>query len=323
MALLDVRNLTLHFHTRAGVVRAVEQVGFSLHAGETLALVGESGSGKSVTCLALLGLIPCPPGRVETGTAHFDGVDLLHASPKTLRSIRGSRISMVFQEPMSTLNPYLRVGTQLIEPLRLHRRIRRREARARAEKALLEVGIQDPRERLQAYPHELSGGMRQRVTIAMALITEPDILIADEPTTALDVTVQAQILDLIRTLQRATGTAVLFVTHDLSVVAGFCDRIAVMYAGQLLELGSTDDIFYQPMHPYTEALRRSLPVRTKRQRELYAIPGQPPDLVRPPAGCPFAPRCTQRREVCSQPVHLQTMGEKHLTACTRRQRGEI
>jgi oligopeptide/dipeptide ABC transporter ATP-binding protein len=279
--LLDVRNLKVGFHTRSGVYRAVNDVSFHVERGEILGIVGESGSGKSVTCSTLLGLIPQPPGRIEGGSAHFDGVDLLQCPPAQLRDIRGRRIAMIFQDPMTSLNPYLRISEQLIEPLLIHGQATRAEARARALAMLESVGIPDAAKRLDAYPHEFSGGMRQRVMIAMALITKPDLLIADEPTTALDVTVQAQILDLLRRLQRETGMAVIFITHDLAVVSGLCHRVQVMYAGRIVETADTQTLFRQPQHPYTQALQRCIPSLQPKGRTLYAIPGLPPDLSKP------------------------------------------
>jgi oligopeptide/dipeptide ABC transporter ATP-binding protein len=279
--LLEVRNLQVSFHTRSGVYRAVNDVSFHVERGEVLGLVGESGSGKSVTCSTLLGLIPQPPGRIEGGSARFDGVDLLRCPPAQLRDIRGRRIAMIFQDPMTSLNPYLRISEQLIEPLLIHGLATRAEARARALAMLESVGIPDAAKRLDAYPHEFSGGMRQRVMIAMALITKPDLLIADEPTTALDVTVQAQILDLLRRLQRETGMAVIFITHDLAVVSGLCHRVQVMYAGRIVESADTRTLFRQPQHPYTQALQRCIPSLQPKGRALYAIPGMPPDLSKP------------------------------------------
>jgi len=323
MPLLEVQDLTVRFHTRDGIVRAVEKVSFHLEPGETLGLVGESGSGKSVTCLSLLGLVPCPPGRVEQGRALFDGLDLLSCGERRLRGIRGRRIGMVFQDPMTALNPYLRIGTQLSEPLTCHGASRRREAWARAAAALTEVGIQDAERRLQCYPHQLSGGMRQRVVIAMALIAQPDVIIADEPTTALDVTVQAQILDLIRALQKARRTAMVLVTHNLGVVAGACDRVAVMYAGRVVETGSVTDVFRQGLHPYTQALCRALPRPGARGTDLYSIPGQPPRLTEACPGCPFAPRCPAATACCQEPVTLAEARTGHWTACVRTQRGEL
>ncbi len=324
MPLLEVAHLTTAFHTRGGVVRAVEDISFSLESGETLGIVGESGSGKSVTCYSLLGLIPMPPGRIERGTALFDGTDLLHCTATRLNSIRGKRISIIFQDPMTSLNPYLRVSEQLIEPLLIHDKLGRTAALKQAIIALDEVGIQDASRRIHFYPHEFSGGMRQRVMIAMALIGRPEILIADEPTTALDVTVQAQILDLIRSRQKELGTAVLFITHDLGVVASFCDRVNVMYAGRIVESASTADLFRDPLHPYNAALQRSIPALQPKNSELYTIAGLPPDLIRLPPGCPFAPRCDHAVNYChTTPVSLEMLKPGHSTACLRVQRGEI
>ncbi len=322
--LLQVANLRTYFHTRAGIVRAVDDVSFSLRAGETLGIVGESGSGKSVACYSLLRLIPQPPGRIESGQALFHGLDLLRCPERELRAIRGNRISMIFQDPMTSLNPYLQIGDQVIEPLRIHEKISHHDAFDRGVTALREVGIQDAARRMRSYPHEFSGGMRQRVMIALALITKPAVLLADEPTTALDVTVQAQILELIRSLQRDRGSAVLFVTHDIGVVAGFCDRVLVMYAGRVLESGPTADLFYEPKHPYTQALQRSIPALHRRGTELHTIPGAPPDVSRPIQGCPFAPRCEFAEEKCvSHEVALEEVAPGHATACLRVQLGEI
>jgi ABC-type glutathione transport system ATPase component len=281
VALLDVTDLRVSFHTRTGVYRAVDGISFQLNPGEILGIVGESGSGKSVSCLSLLGLIPQPPGRIEGGRALFDGVDLLHAPAAQLRAIRGKRIAMIFQDPMTSLNPYLRISEQLMEPLFIHEGLAKAEAFPRAVAMLEAVGIPDAAKRIHSYPHEFSGGMRQRVMIAMALITKPDILIADEPTTALDVTVQAQILALIRQLQRESGMAVLFITHDLAVVSGLCDRVQVMYAGRIVETADTRTLFRSPQHPYTKALQRCIPALQPKGRDLYAIPGMPPDLSKP------------------------------------------
>ncbi len=324
MSLLEVENLRVAFHTRNGIYRAVNDVSFYVEAGETLGIVGESGSGKSVTGYSLLGLVPQPPGRIENGRARFDGVDLLHCEAQQLQNIRGRRVAMIFQDPMTSLNPYLRIEDQLIEPLQIHFRTARAEARMRALAALREVGIQDPERRIRAYPHEFSGGMRQRVMIAMALITNPELLIADEPTTALDVTVQAQILELMKKLQRDHGTAVLFITHDLGVVSGFCDRVLVMYAGRVVETAPLDDIFRAPQHPYNRALQRSIPALQRKGTDLCSIAGLPPDLSRPMPGCPFAPRCEFARfPICSEPVELCEIRPGHGTACTRIQRGEL
>jgi oligopeptide transport system ATP-binding protein len=324
MALLEVNNLTTNFHTRNGVVQAVNDVSFSVDRGETLGIVGESGSGKSVTCYSLMRLIPQPPGRIERGTAMFDGVDLLSCTDRVLRGIRGKRVAMIFQDPMTSLNPYLRVEEQLIEPLLIHEKMNRADAVKRAIKGLDEVGIQDGKNRIRSYPHEFSGGMRQRVMIAMAMITKPDLLIADEPTTALDVTVQAQILELIKKEQKANGTAVIFISHDLGVVAGFCDRVNVMYAGRIVETASTREVYYHPQHPYNRALQKSRPTGDMKGNELYTIPGLPPDLSRPIEGCAFAPRCEFAADVCrSEPAHLKNIQADHCSACTRVQNKEI
>jgi len=324
MPLLEVENLHTSFHTRNGVVRAVRGVSFSLERGEALGIVGESGSGKSVTCYSLMGLIPTPPGRIEQGRAVFDGIDLLHCPSRQARDLRGRRISMIFQDPMTSLNPYLRVSEQLIEPLLIHGLCDRREALQRAIAALDEVGIQDARNRVHYYPHEFSGGMRQRVMIAMALITRPDLLIADEPTTALDVTVQAQIIELIRRLQRERGMAVIFITHDLGVVAGLCDRVQVMYAGEVVESGTVDAVFAHPRHPYTRALARSIPANQPRGEPLFTIPGMPPDLSRQIPGCAFADRCHEAAPHCRDTSpSLRPVSGTHATACIRVQAGEI
>jgi oligopeptide transport system ATP-binding protein len=290
MSLLDVRNLTTRFHTRNGVVHAVEDVSFTVDPGETLGIVGESGSGKSVTCYSLLGLIPQPPGRIHSGQALFDGMNLLALPEKKLRKIRGKRISMIFQDPMTSLNPFMKVSTQLTEPLALHEDCHGKKALHRAIDALAEVGIPEPESRIHSYPHEFSGGMRQRVMIAMALITRPELLICDEPTTALDVTVQKQVLDLIRSRQRELGTAVIFITHDLAVVSEMCDRINVMYAGRIIECAEKSGLFRHPLHAYTRSLLKSIPAIHPKGEPLYTIPGLPPDLSNPPAGCSFRPR---------------------------------
>jgi len=322
--LLEVTDLRTHFHTRGGVYRAVEGVSFAIERGETLGLVGESGSGKSVTCYSLMGLVPQPPGRIVSGRALFDGTDLLHCTPAEARDIRGKRIAMIFQDPMTSFNPYLRIGDQLIEPLLIHEKISRADALTRARAMLEEVGINEPARRLRQYPHEFSGGMRQRVMIAMALITRPELLIADEPTTALDVTVQAQILDLIRRLQREFGMAVIFITHDLAVVSELCDRVQVMYAGRIVERAATRQLFAAPRHPYTRALQRSIPALQAKGDTLYSIPGLPPDLSKPLAGCPFAPRCEFATDSCRRgDVTLASLASGHETACVRVQHGEL
>jgi oligopeptide transport system ATP-binding protein len=322
--LLDVKNLRTYFYTRNGVYRAVDDISFSIERGETLGIVGESGSGKSVTCYSLMGLIPQPPGKIESGTAMFDGVDLLHATPAQARAVRGKRVSMIFQDPMTSLNPYMRVSEQLIEPLLIHEKISRRDALQRGLDMLNAVGINDAEKRIHYYPHEFSGGMRQRVMIAMALITKPELLIADEPTTALDVTVQAQILELIKKMQRELHMAVIFITHDLGVVSGLCDRVQVMYAGRIVETADTRTLFYSPRHPYTRGLQRSIPALQPKGADLYTIKGLPPDLSKPLPGCPFAPRCEFAVERCRQqtPALLEEK-PAHLHACLRAQDGEI
>jgi oligopeptide transport system ATP-binding protein len=324
MSLLEVENLRTYFYTRGGVIRAVNDVSFSLRRGETLGIVGESGSGKSVTCYSLLGLIPKPPGKIVSGHAHFGGVDLLNCPDSELRQIRGKRISMIFQDPMTSLNPYMRISDQLVEPLLVHEKVSRSKALAKAVASLEEVGIQDAGSRINLYPHQFSGGMRQRVMIAMALISRPEILIADEPTTALDVTVQAQILELIKQRQKDLGTSVIFITHDLGVVASFCKDVNVMYAGRIVESASTEDIFARPTHPYNAALQQSIPALHKKGELLFTIPGLPPDLAMEIPGCSFAPRCAHAIERCKEePPSLQEATPNHRTSCARFQRGEI
>jgi oligopeptide transport system ATP-binding protein len=323
MPLLEVTNLRTSFHTRHGVVRAVNDVSFLLDQGETLGIVGESGSGKSVTCYSLMGLVPQPPGRIESGHAIFDGMDLLNSPKKQLRQIRGKRIAMIFQDPMTSLNPYLRIEDQLIEPLLIHESVSRKEAVKRGILALEEVGVPDAAKRIRSYPHEFSGGMRQRVMIAMALITKPELLIADEPTTALDVTVQAQILDLVKKMQGELGMAVIWITHDLGVVAGFCRRVLVMYAGQIVESAITERLFQQTAHPYTRALQKSIPALQPKGADLYTIAGMPPDLSQSIAGCPFVPRCEFARPECQHPIALLEIAPGHATSCLRVQKKEI
>lgn len=323
MPLLTVDNLATYFHTRSGIVRAVDGISYTLEARQTLGIVGESGSGKSVSCYSLLGLLPMPPGRIESGSALFDGLDLLHASPAEMRAIRGQRISMIFQDPMTALNPYMTIGAQLMEPLLLHKKLSKNEAEHRAMEMLEAVGIHDTELSMKAHPHQFSGGMRQRVVIAMALITEPDVLIADEPTTALDVTVQAQILDLIKSLQQKNGMAVILITHDLGVIAGTCDEVAVMYAGRIVEHASASALFRAPRHPYTHALLNSLPAMHTDGKELYSIPGMPPDLTKPIQGCAFAPRCEHAIDACQGDMRLQGIVPQHASACIRAQKGEL
>jgi oligopeptide transport system ATP-binding protein len=288
--LLEVKDLCVSFDTHAGEVQAVRGVSFDLKKGETLAIVGESGSGKSVTSKALMGLIPNPPGRIKNGEILFEGKDLTKLSDKQMQSIRGKDIAMIFQDPMTSLNPTMTIGNQIMEGLIKHQKMSKAEARKKATELLDLVGIMNPEVRLTQYPHQFSGGMRQRVVIAMALACNPKLLIADEPTTALDVTIQAQILELMKDIQKKTDAAIIFITHDLGVVANVADRVAVMYAGKVVEIGTTDDIFYNPKHPYTWGLLASMPSLDNEESELIAIPGSPPDLLKPPKGDAFAAR---------------------------------
>jgi oligopeptide transport system ATP-binding protein len=298
MSLLSVRDLRTYFDTDDGVVKAVDGVSFELDRGRTLGIVGESGSGKSVTNHSILRLIPTPPGRIASGEIIFNGKDLLKLSDEELRKIRGRRIAMVFQDPMSSLNPFMRISKQLMEMVELHLGMSKEQAYEHAVKMLELVGIPDARSRADNYPHEFSGGMRQRVMIAMALSCEPELLIADEPTTALDVTIQAQILELVKQLKEKTGTSVILITHDLGVVAGMADEIVVMYAGKVFERAPTVELFEKPANPYTKGLLMSVPDPTALQGELYQIPGLPPDPGHLPPGCPFAPRCERVQEIC-------------------------
>ena len=290
MPILEVNNLKTYFHTRDGIVRAVDGVSFPVEKGQTVGIVGESGSGKSVTCYSLLGLIPTPPGKVEDGSAIFDGTDLLKCTEDDLCNIRGKRISMIFQDPMTCLNPYLRISTQITEPLRIHMGMDKKTAKNEAVNALREVGIPEPEKRVDMYPHEFSGGMRQRAMIAMALITKPEILIADEPTTALDVTVQKQILELIKSRQRELGTSVIFITHDLAVISEICDEVNVMYAGKIVERATSKELFSNPLHAYTRSLLQSIPATQLKGEKLHTISGLPPNLAKRIMGCAFGPR---------------------------------
>jgi len=314
--LLAVKNLRTYFDTEDGEVKAVDGISFQLKRGETLGIVGESGSGKSVTNLSILRLIPVPPGRIVSGEVLFDGVDILKLREAEVRKIRGRRIAMIFQDPMTSLNPFMKISRQLMEITELHLGHNRRQAYDHAIKMLETVGIPDARARANGYPHELSGGMRQRVMIAMALSCEPELLIADEPTTALDVTIQAQILELIKTLKQATGTSVILITHDLGVVAGMTDHLLVMYAGKVFEQAPTSQLFALPGNPYTRGLLRSVPDPTAQQGELYQIPGSPPDVAHLPPGCPFAPRCDRVADICRRefPPLVQLTAD-HLSLC--------
>ena len=315
--LLRVRDLSVSFRTPRGTVRAVDSLSFDLAAGETLAIVGESGSGKSVTALSLLRLIPDPPGRIDSGEVLFDGRDLLKLDDAAIRAIRGDRIAMIFQEPMSSLNPVLTVGMQVAEPIQLHRKASWASAYEKATALLSKVSIPDAASRLRSYPHQYSGGMRQRVMIAMALACQPQLIIADEPTTALDVTVQAQILAILKQITREVNSALILITHDLGVVARYADRVAVMYGGRIVEAASAAELYARPRHPYTRGLMASVPrLDDGAKRRLVPIEGQPPDLAQLPPGCAFAPRCRQADERCrrERPV-LEAVAEGHVKAC--------
>jgi peptide/nickel transport system ATP-binding protein len=316
--LLEIDDLRVHFHTDNGVVKAVDGVSWSIARGETLGIVGESGSGKSVSAMAVMGLVPVPPARYESGRIMFRGDDLLKSDEKQLRKIRGKSISMIFQDPLTSLNPVFKVGHQIAEVIQVHERMGRIPARKLAVDLLAEVGIPNPKQRANEYPHQFSGGMRQRAMIAMALALDPVLLLADEPTTALDVTVQAQIMDLLLTLQQDRGTAIVLITHDLGLVASHADRVLVMYAGKVAELASVDDIFYEPRHAYTHGLLSGLARLDQRKAErLEPIPGQPPSLIRVPTGCPFHPRCKLATQVCKDVVPALVMQDRsdHLAAC--------
>lgn len=316
--LLSVRDLRTHFTVEGETFRAVDGIDLDIARGEAVALVGESGSGKTVTAMSVLQLIPDPPGRIVGGSVRLDGEDLVTASAARLRSVRGGRIACVFQDPQTTLNPVLRVGHQIIEMLRAHGDLSRAQARSRARELLEAVRIPDPERRLDEFPHQLSGGMRQRVVIAMALANDPDLLIADEPTTALDVTVQAEILDLLIELRERTGMALLFITHDLGVVAELCDRVVVMYAGRVVEEADTATLFSAPKHPYTRQLIGCTPTLGTGRRPLATISGLPPALNDLPPGCAFAPRCDVAEERCDAgPVALEAVAGGHRVRCLR------
>ena len=317
MPLLSVENLSTSFETRHGHVTVVNDVSFTVRKGEILGVVGESGSGKSVTGYSIMGLIE-PPGRIDSGKILFDGEDLLGLSARERRRLRGNRIAMIFQDPMATLNPVLRIDEQMIEAVKAHRRVSTRDAHELARRTLEKMGIPSPEERLKAYPHQMSGGMRQRVAIAIALLHEPDLIIADEPTTALDVTIQAQILSEIQQMVRRTATSLIWISHDLSVVAGLADRVAVMYAGRIVEIGTVEQILDRPQHPYTQGLIGSLPSSNARGARLRQIPGNMPSPASLPAGCPFAPRCERAQERCRDLPDLAPTGspnEAHRVRC--------
>jgi oligopeptide transport system ATP-binding protein len=315
--LLEVRNLKTQFFTQDGVVHAVNGISYEVAQGETVAIVGESGSGKSVGVMSLIRLIPEPPGKIVDGEVWFDGQDLLKLKEEELRRIRGNRIAMIFQDPMTSLNPVLTIGRQITEAIELHMRFNREDARRRAVELLELVGIPGASSRLDDYPHQFSGGMRQRVMIAMGLSCNPQLLIADEPTTALDVTIQAQIVDLVERLKEELGTAIIWITHDLGVVAGMADRVLVMYSGFIVEEADVDALYAQPRHPYTLGLLRSIPrLDLGRQKRLIPIEGLPPDLLDPPSHCPFAPRCPFSVEKCwAENPPLMEVGAGHRSAC--------
>jgi peptide/nickel transport system ATP-binding protein len=316
--LLEVRDLRTYIYTRRGIVKAVDGASFSVHAGETLGIVGESGSGKSMSCLSILRLVPEPGGRIVGGEIVFDGQNLLTKSPEEMRQLRGSRIAMILQDPMASLNPAMTVGEQIAETLALHRGLRGRALDDRVLELLRQVKISDPERRVHAYPHQMSGGIRQRVAGAIAISCQPSLLIADEPTTSLDVTIQAQYLRLLKEIQRETNLALVFVTHDLGIVAKLCDRVAVMYAGRIVETGRTRDIFNQPRHPYTIGLLNCLPTLSRGRTPLTAIEGQPPDLANVPPGCSFAPRCPMAEPRCHQTrPELAPIAPYHDVACVR------
>jgi len=318
--LLDMRNLVTRFYTEDGVVHAVNGVSYKMKEGGTLGIVGESGCGKSVHALSIMRLIPSPPGRIEEGEVWFDGRDLLKVSKADMHHVRGAEIAMVFQDPMTSLNPVYTVGFQIMEALKLHQGMDNRQAKERAGELLTMVGIPEAAQRLDDYPHQFSGGMRQRAMIAMALSCNPKLLIADEPTTALDVTIQAQILDLVKRLQEQLGMAVMWITHDLGVVAGLASDVNVMYAGFIIESGNVKDIYGRPRHPYTIGLLGSLPrLDAEPGAQLVSVPGLPPDLIDLPPGCPFAARCTYAIDHCLEemPPLEETDGEEHIVACWR------
>jgi peptide/nickel transport system ATP-binding protein len=312
--LLQVDGLRMHFFTKAGVVKAVDDVSFSVDRGEILGLVGESGSGKSMTGYSILGLVD-PPGRIVEGRIVFDGTDLTRLDAAAWRAIRGNRIAMIFQDPMMTLNPVLRIDTQIVEAVRAHADVSRESALERARAALVRVGIASPDERLRAYPHQFSGGMRQRVAIAIALVNGPDLIIADEPTTALDVTIQGQILFEMQKVCRESGTALIWITHDLSVVAGLADEVCVMYAGRFVESGPVSDVLERPLHPYSRGLIDSVPSRNERGRPLRQIPGMTPSLLSLGAGCPFRERCGSATTQCAASPEITEPAPRRRLRC--------
>lgn len=312
---LEIKNLKTYFYANKKEIKAVDGVDLAIHQGETLALVGESGSGKSITSLSIMKLIPQPPGKIVEGEILFEGKNLIDLSDKEMNRIRGNRIAMIFQEPMTSLNPVFTIGDQIMEPLRLHRKMSKDHALKRAIELLELVGFGHAKQIVNEYPHQLSGGMRQRAMIAMAMANHPALLIADEPTTALDVTIQAQILDLMRELKEKTGTSILLITHDLGVVAEMADRVAVMYAGQIVEEADVETLFANPKHPYTIGLMRSIPRLNEEKERLESIPGMVPPAYDFPKGCRFAPRCKFARDECKQEQDLRQIGEGHKVRC--------
>ncbi|MDO4547026.1 MAG: ABC transporter ATP-binding protein [Clostridia bacterium] len=315
MALLEVKNLVTTFDIHVGKVQAVRGIDFSINEGEKVGIVGESGCGKSVSMMSILRLLPKYASITSDGM-FFDGIDISNPTQQALRAIEGDKIGMVFQDPMTSLNPLYTIGNQLAEPLRIHRGMTKAQSRERALELLRLVDMPDPESRLSQYPHELSGGMRQRVMIAMAIACNPKLIIADEPTTALDVTIQAQILDLLSDLKNKLNTAIILITHDLGVIAGMCERVLVMYAGKIVEAGTTRELFYNPRHPYTWGLLRSIPSSTATKDKLVPIPGTPPDLISPPAGCPFAPRCPYAMNICAEKMpESKNISDTHTACC--------
>ena len=321
--ILQVKNLQTWFWTDAGIVKAVDGVSFDLHKREMLAIVGESGSGKSVTNLAIMNLIPNPPGKIIGGEVWFGGKDVLKMDKQEIRQLRGNKISMIFQDPMTSLNPFLKISTQMIETIRLHQGLSKKDARDRAIEMLKLVGIPAAEKRVDCYPHQFSGGMRQRVMIAMGLSCDPEVLIADEPTSALDVTIQAQILDLIGDLSARLGTAVILITHSLGLVAGMCDRVCIMYAGRIVEQGGVDELFANPAHPYTRGLIKSVPRMDKKNTgRLFSISGQPPNVIDLPSCCPFYPRCSEAMPQCKMEYPASySLSPSHRTSCWLYQSG--
>ena len=322
--LLNIENLTTRFYTEEGVVHAVEDVSYQLYKGDTLGVVGESGCGKSVHAMSIMGLIPSPPGKIESGKVEFLGQNLLDLSENEMRKVRGNQIAMIFQDPMTSLNPVLTVGFQITEALKLHQNMNKNQARDRAAELLSLVGIPEAKQKLDDYPHHFSGGMRQRAMIAMALSCDPIILIADEPTTSLDVTIQAQIIDLVNNLKEKLGMSVIWITHDLGVIARMVNRVNVMYAGMIIEKGTVNEVFDNPKNPYTVGLLGSLPnPEDTSKKKLYSIPGEPPDLIGEIQGCPFAPRCTFVVDRCRQEMPpLEKINKNHEVACWEKDKVE-